>query len=41
MKTDVYLWRYLAELFLEWEMFYTKFVEKLKTTFCIQRNFFS
>jgi len=41
MKTDVYLWRYLAELFLEWEMFQTKFVEKLKTTIYIQQFFFS
>jgi hypothetical protein len=30
MKTYVHLW-YLAELFLEWEMFQTKVVEKIKT----------
>jgi hypothetical protein len=29
-KTNVHLW-YFAELFLEWEMFYTKIVEKIKT----------
>ena len=27
----VHLWSYLAEFFLEWEMFRTKFVEKTKT----------
>jgi hypothetical protein len=31
MKTYVYLWQYLAEFFLEWEVFLTKFVEKIKT----------
>jgi hypothetical protein len=31
MKTYVHLWQYLAEFFLEWEMFQTKFVEKIKT----------
>jgi hypothetical protein len=30
MKTYVDLWHYLAELPLEWEMFQTKFVEKIK-----------
>ena len=39
MKTGVHLWRYRAEFFLEWEMFETKFVEKLKTTFYIQQLF--
>jgi hypothetical protein len=29
--TYIPLWKYLAEFFLEWEMFQTKFVEKIKT----------
>jgi hypothetical protein len=31
MKTDVHLWSYLAEFFLERQMFLTKSVEKIKT----------
>jgi len=31
MKTYVRLWYYLAEFFLEWEMFHTEVVEKIKT----------
>jgi hypothetical protein len=31
MKTYVHLWSYFAQFFSEWEMFQTKFVEKLKT----------
>ena len=31
MKTNIYLWAYLAQLFLEWEMFETKVVEEIKT----------
>jgi hypothetical protein len=31
MKTTVHLWEYLAQFFLEWEMFQTKVVEKIKT----------
>jgi hypothetical protein len=31
MKTFSHLWEYLAEFFLEWEMFETKVVEKIKT----------
>ena len=31
MKTEVYLWLYLAEFFLEWETFQTKVAEKSKT----------
>ena len=30
MKTYVYLWQYLAEFFLQWNIFRTKFVEKIK-----------
>jgi len=28
MKTNVHFWSYLAHLFVEWEMFHTKVVEK-------------
>jgi hypothetical protein len=31
MQTNMYLRSHLAQLFLEWEMFQTKFVEKIKT----------
>jgi hypothetical protein len=31
MKTYVHLWYYLAEFFLEWEMFQTEVVERIKT----------
>jgi hypothetical protein len=31
MNTYVYLWQYLAELFLEWEMFQKKLVDNIKT----------
>ena len=35
MKTHRHLWQYLAHFFLEWEMFQTKGVEKIKThIFC-------
>ena len=30
MKTYVHLWSYLSYFFLEWEMFQTKVVEKVK-----------
>jgi hypothetical protein len=31
MKKNVNFWKYLAHLFLLWEMFQTKVVEKIKT----------
>jgi hypothetical protein len=31
MKTNTHFWSYLTHFFLEWKMFQTKFVEKLKT----------
>ena len=40
MKTFSYLWQYLAEFFIEWEMFQINDVEKIKTHF-IFNNFFS
>jgi hypothetical protein len=30
MKINIYLWSYLAQVFLKWETFYTKVVEKIK-----------
>ena len=39
MKTFLDLWRYLAEFFLKWEMFWIQIVEKIKTYF-IFNNFF-
>ena len=39
MKTCVHLW-YVAEFFLEWEMFQTKVVEKIKTHFMLNKFFF-
>jgi hypothetical protein len=41
MNTYVYLWYYLAESFLEWDMFQTKVVEKIKTHILWQTFFFS
>jgi hypothetical protein len=31
MKTSPHLWQYIAEFFLEWEMFQTNVVEKIET----------
>jgi len=31
MKTDIHFWPYLTQFYLEWEMFQTKGVEKIKT----------
>jgi len=37
MQTDIHLGSYLAQFFLEWEMFQTKVVGgKIKTNFCVQ-----
>ena len=40
MKTDMRFWSYLAQLFLEWEMFQTKVVEKIKTHILCSITFF-
>jgi hypothetical protein len=37
MKTKIYFWSYLAQVFLEWEMFQTNVVEKIKTHIFIQQ----
>ena len=39
-KTFSHLWQYLAKFFLEWEMFQTKFVEKIKTHILSSVTFF-
>ena len=38
MKTFSHLWKYLAQFFFEWEIFWIKFVEKIKTHFML--NYF-
>ena len=40
MKSYIHLWQYLAEFFLEWEMFKTKAVEKIKTHIICSMIFF-
>jgi hypothetical protein len=40
MKKFSYLWKYLPEFFLEWEMFQTKVVEKIKTHILRSMSFF-
>jgi hypothetical protein len=40
MQTDVHLWQYLAEFFLEWQTLHTKFVQKIKTRFILNHFFF-
>ena len=40
MKTNIYFWSYLAHFFLEWEMFRTKFVVKIKTHILCSVTFF-
>ena len=40
MKTNKQFWSYLAQFFLEWEMFQTKFVEEIKTHILCSVTFF-
>ena len=40
MKTFSHLWQYLAEFFLEWEMFQTNVVEKIRTHILYSEAFF-
>ena len=40
MKTFIRLWYYVAGFFLKWEMFHTKFVEKIKTQMLCSVTFF-
>jgi hypothetical protein len=41
MKTFSHLWQYLAEFFLEWELFQIKVVEKIKIHILCPITFFS
>jgi hypothetical protein len=40
MKAFLCMWQYLAKFFLEWEMFQTKVVEKIKTLILCWITFF-
>jgi hypothetical protein len=40
MKTTIRFWSYVAQFFLEWEMFQTKVVEKIKTHILCSVTFF-
>ena len=40
MKTDIHLWSYLVQFFLEWEMLQTKAVQKIKTHILCSVTFF-
>ena len=40
MKTNTHFWLYLAQLFLEWEMFLLKVVDEIKTQFICYNFFF-
>ena len=40
MKTNIHFWSYIAHLFLEWEMFETKGVEKIKVHILYSVTFF-
>ena len=36
MKTDIQFWSYLSQFFLEWEIFQTEIVQKIKHAIYIQ-----
>ena len=41
MKSNIHIWSYLAEFFLEWEVFQTNVLEKIKKkTHFVLSNFF-
>ena len=40
MKTNIYFWSYRAQFFLEWEMFQTNAVEKIKKKIMFSNFFF-
>jgi hypothetical protein len=40
MKTNMHFSSFPSQFFLEWEMFHTKIVEKIKTQIYVQKNFF-
>ena len=40
MKTNIHFWSYLAQFFLEWEMFQRNVLEKIKTCILCTITFF-
>jgi len=40
MKTNIYFWSYLAQIFLEWEMFESTIVQNIKTRILCSVTFF-
>ena len=40
VKTNIHFWSYLAQFFLEWGMFQTKIVEKIKIRILFSVTFF-
>jgi hypothetical protein len=40
MKTDILLWSYLAQCFVEWEMFHSEDVDKNQNTYLMFGNFY-
>ena len=41
MKTNIHLWSYLAQFFLEWKMFQAIVVERIRTHIHVQSPFFT
>jgi hypothetical protein len=41
MKISIHLWLYLTQFFLEWDMFQTKVVDKIKTYILCSETFFN
>jgi hypothetical protein len=39
MKTFLHLWQYLFDIFLEWEIFWVKVVEKIKIHILLSATF--
>ena len=39
MKTNKHFWSYLDQFFLQWELFQTKFLDKIKTYFMLSNLF--
>ena len=40
MNKNIHFWSHLVQFFVEWEMFQTNVVEKIKTQFHVQYIFF-
>jgi hypothetical protein len=41
MKTNIHFWSYFTQFVLEWEMYQTKFTEKIKTHILYAVTYFS